>query len=489
MLVPLEFPPGIKRAGTVYQSKGRYYDCSLMRFFAGTIQPVGGWRTRSSSAVSGVARCMIVYSENDGDAIIGIGTNTNLYAMDRGGTLTDITPAGYTTGPADATTAGGYGTSTYGSGSYGTPRPDTTNITPAAVWALDSWGQYLVGVLANDGDIVEWQGNTASDAATIANSPTASAIVVTDDRFLFALGAGGNPRNVAWSDQGVNTTWVASATNQAGSQNLQTSGKLMCGRRVRGGTLLFTDVDVHLATYTGPPFVHSIERVGSDCGVVSRQAPIVVNGEAYWMGVNGFFHFNGYVSALPSEVDDYVFSDINRVQISKVQAFNNSAYKEIWWLYPSSDSTEIDRYVIYNYGEGHWNIGALSRLCAFDRGVLQYPLMIDASGYVYEHEVGLAYSSASIYIESGPLEFGVGDNVACARYLYPDEATQGDVTATFYTKFYPNGSETTFGPYTASTPTDVRFTGRQVRVRYDVVSPEGCRIGVNRVEAVPGGLR
>lgn len=432
---------------------------------------------------------MIVYTENDGDSIIGVGTNTKLYVMDRGGTLTDITPAGYTTGAADATTAGGYGSGTYGTGTYGTPRPDTTNITPAAVWALDSWGQYLVGVLAEDGDIVEWQGNVASDAATIAGSPTAKAIVVTDDRFLFALGAGGNPRNVKWCDQGVNTTWTPSATNQAGDQDLQTSGQLMCGRRVRGGTLLLTTMDAHLAQYTGPPFIHGIERVGTDCGVVSRQAAIVVNGEAFWMGVNGFFRFNGFVSPVPSDVDDYVFSDINRVQISKVQAFHNSAFKEVWWFYPSGASNEIDRYVIFNYGEGHWNIGAMIRLCAIDRGVLRYPLMIDSTGTILEHEVGSTYDSAAIFIESGPLEFGVGDNVACARSFFPDEATQGDATMTFYGRFYPNGAEETFGPYSASTPTDLRFTARQVRVRYDVVNPNGARIGTNRVEAVPGGLR
>ena len=487
--IPLQFPPGVYRSGTEYQSKGRYFDANLIRWFEGTMRPMGGWRSRAPSAVTGKARNIITWTANDGDAWIGIGTNTGLYAMSRGGTLTDITPSGFTTGFADATFAGGYGTGLYGVGTYGTPRPDTTTVTAASMWTLDTWGEYLVGVMAYDGKIYEWQLDPMVDAAEIANSPTARAVVVTEERVMMALGADGNPRRVMWSDQEDNTDWTPSSLNQAGDFDLQTSGALLCGKRLRGATLLLTDIDAHVATYAGPPFIYTFQRVGTNCGAASPQAAVVVDGEAYWMGANGFWGFNGYVKPLACEVSDFVFSDINQDQISKVGVFHNSAYGEIWWLYPSASSNEINRYVLWNYREGHWNIGAMVRLSAADRGVLTYPLMMGDDGIVYEHEVGFDYGGATAYATGGPMEIGNGDNVVMCRQLVPDERTAGQVTASFNVRFYPNGPQTSFGPYTMASPTDVRLTGRQIEITYTGVEGEDWRVGVPRLEVVEGGLR
>src|SRR5437016_10735839 len=44
---PLSFPPGIYRNGTDLQAKGRWHDSNLVRFYEGTIRPVGGWRKKS----------------------------------------------------------------------------------------------------------------------------------------------------------------------------------------------------------------------------------------------------------------------------------------------------------------------------------------------------------------------------------------------------------------------------------------------------------
>lgn len=488
MLVTLQFPPGVYRAGTEYQSKGRYYDANLVRWFEGTMRPVGGWRPRAESAVSGKARAILTWIDNAGDAWIGIGSHTHLYAMDRAGTLTDITPAGLTAGTADATFAGGYGSGPYGGGTYGTPRPDTTTITPASVWTLDTWGENLVGCMAADGKIYEWDLDVLNDAAEITNSPTAKAVVVTAERIMFALGADGNPRAVAWSDQEDNTTWTPASTNQAGDFNLQTAGRLMCGKRVRGATLLLTDTDAHTATYQGRPFIYGFERVGTNCGVISQQGVAVIDGQAVWMGVNGFWLFNGYVSPLACDVSDYIFSDINADQVSKVHTVHNSAFGEVWWFYPSAATNEIDRYVIYNYREKHWSIGQMERLSGTDRGPLLYPLMVGNDGLVYEHEVGFDHDGSEPYARTGPLELGDGDTVVMCRQMIPDERTAGQVTASFKVRFWPNAAESSFGPYALSSPTDVRFTGRQVEVIYNGTDTD-WRVGNPRLEVVAGGQR
>jgi len=75
------------------------------------------------------------------------------------------------------------------------------------------------------------------------------------------------------------------------------------------------------------------------------------------------------------------------------------------------------------------------------------------------------------------------------RGMIPDEKTLGDVSATFKTRFYPTGSELEFGPFSMANPTSLRFTGRQVRMRVSGNSQSDWRVGIMRLDAVPGGQR
>ena len=492
MYIPLKLPPGIYRNGTEYQSAGRWYDANLVRWFENTLRPMGGWRKRATGQMSGLCRGFLTWRDNDGDRFIAAGTNTKLYAMNEAGTLKEITPTGFTAGIADAVSKTGYGYGTYGSLAYGTARPDTGTITPATTWSMDTWGEYLVACSNADGKLYEWQlgFTTPTLAAAITNAPVNNkALLVTQERILFALGAGGNPRKVQWCDQENNTLWTPAGDNLAGDYELATAGTLIAGKRVKGVNLLFTDVDVHTAQYVGAPFVYGFEKAGSGCGLISAQAVAAIDTAAIWMSKAGFWIYDGYVKPLPSDVSDYVFDNLNFNQASKVYAVHNSKYGEIWWYYPSSGSTENDSYVTFNYRENHWNIGLLARTAGADSGVFANPLMVSTDGFVYEHEVGFAYDSASLYAESGPVQLGNGDNIMSVRQVVPDEQTLGEAVVSFKTRNYPTGTQSTFGPYTAANPTSVRFSGRQVNVKVTGAVLADWRIGVMRLEAIPAGKR
>jgi hypothetical protein len=442
--------------------------------------------------MSGSCRGFLTWRDNDGDRFIAAGTNTKLYAMNEAGTLKEITPTGFTAGIADAVSKTGYGYGTYGSLAYGTARPDTGTITPATTWSMDTWGEYLVACSNADGKLYEWQlgFTTPTLAAAITNAPTGNkALLVTQERILFALGAGGNPRKVQWCDQENNTLWTPAGDNLAGDYELATAGTLIAGKRVKGVNLLFTDVDVHTAQYVGAPFVYGFEKAGSGCGLISAQAVAAIDTAAIWMSKAGFWIYDGYVKPLPSDVSDYVFDNLNFNQASKIYAVHNSKYGEIWWYYPSSGSTENDSYVTFNYRENHWNIGLLARTAGADSGVFANPLMVSTDGFVYEHEVGFAYDSASVYAESGPVQLGNGDNIMSVRQVVPDEQTLGEAVVSFKTRNYPTGTQSTFGPYTAANPTSVRFSGRQVNVKVTGNTLADWRIGVMRLEAIPSGKR
>lgn len=334
-------------------------------------------------------------------------------------------------------------------------------------------------------------------AQPISNAPIdCLGLVVTEERFLFALGGRfpaesyANPRKVYWCDQEDNTTWTAATTNQAGSQELQTSGMIMQGLRTRGQTLILTDIDAHVARFVGSPFIFGFERVGTACGAISRKAAVDVDMGAFWMGQRGFFAFQGNTAQqLPCDVHDYVFDDFNRDQQSQIWAWSNVEYGEIWWFYPSSNSQEVDRYVAYNYNENYWITGDLSRTSGVSRGVFKYPLLAAANKTIYEHERTFNYDGADVFAETGPISLGNGEQTMSIMQLIPDEKSQGEVSLKFKTRFYPNGTETTHGPYTPANPTGVRFSGRQFRMRIDGIAGEDWRVGNMRVDAFPAGKR
>jgi hypothetical protein len=456
------------------------------------MRPVGGWTVRKSSAFAYAPRAMISYLDNDSDEHMAAGTYEKLYYVNPALTVTDITPSsGFTSGSLNGALNLGYGGGFMGSTNYGRAPTSSGVYAEATTWSLDTWGEYLLGVSSTDGKLLEWQGNPSANAATVANAPVDNlAMVVTEERFVFCLGAGGNPRKVAWSDKENNTSWTAAATNEAGDMELQTNGQIMCGVRMRGATLILTSEDAHLATYSGAPFVYGFQRVGTACGIASRKAAVAIDEGAFWMGKKGFYTFNGSTATeIACEVADYVFDDLNPSQVSKVYAVHNSQFGEIWWFYPSESANENDRYVTLDYKEGHWATGVIDRTAGVDQGIFVNPIWADASGNLYNQETGYTHGSVKPYAESGSISLGNGDTIMKVSKLIPDERTQGQVEVTFKTRFHPNDSETSHGAYTLSNPTDVRFTGRQVRVKIQGTANDNWRSGIMRIDAVPGGRR
>lgn len=492
-LIDLDIPAGVMRNGTDLQSNGRWRDASLVRWHDGVMRPIKGWRTRSDNAAAAKVRGLFNWADNNNNNYTAGGTYNKLYVWEANGDLVDITPTGLTTGYEDAQAFTGFGGGFYGSSTYGTARPITSSITPATSWQLDSWGQYLIACSDFDGKIYEWQLDvtTPTVAAQVTNSPTATGIVVTDERFLFALGADSNPRRVEWSDRENNTVWTPTTENEAGGYELDAKGDILLGKVTLGQTLILTTRDAHVAKYIGPPYVYSFERIGTDCGGISKHCAATFDGGCAWMGLNSFYLYGGgVVQKLPSDVSDYVFNDINRAQISKVFAMTNSSFNEIWWFYPSATSLENDRYVAWNYVENIWMTGNLARTAGSSRGPFDYPIMFNPSDLkIYEHEISYNYSGDTPYAETGPIRIGTGDQIMKVTKLIPDEQNQGDVKAKFKSRFYPNGTERDYGPYTMSNPTSVRFSGRQIRLRIEGENLDDWRVGINRIDVIAGGRR
>lgn len=498
----VEFPPGVRRNGTQYENMGSWWDAYLVRWRDGAMQPVGGWRKLQVGGadldIGAPIKAMHVWRDNAGKARLGFGSHDKLFAFSEG-VQSDITPAGFTGGAQDASLAtGGYGAGNYGDGLYGEGDTSQTTVVPAQTWSLDNFGERFIACARSDGLIYEWDLIAAQATVVDATAPIDNlACVVTPENFLVALGADGDPRSVHWADQGSLTDWdIASVTNTAGQAPLQGAGEILAGMRSRNETLIWTTVGLWSMKFVGGVIVYGFQKVGSNCGAIAPNAMTVVNGGiAYWMGQNGFWVYDGQSRPIPSDVSDYVFSDINRLQVSKIKCVPRSEFHEIRWHYCSAGSTDIDRSVSLNTLDGTWNINpGPARTAGVDRGVFDYALMGDRLGRVYEHEVGVSYldlddvTELNAYAESGPMEIGEGDRTMMVRQIVPDENTLGDVEMRLKTRLYPTATETTHGPFVPREPTDVRVTARQIRVRLDQVNPN-WRFGTQRLEITPGSFR
>lgn len=497
--VPVKIPPGFFRNGTDYESAGRWHDGNLVRWKNGRIRPFGGWvrATDNPTPLSGIPRAILTWRANNGFRYIAVGTNTKLY-LNGGGSYTDVTPVGLVTGRADAIAGAGYGASHYGASHYGTQRTSTGITLDAATWSFDLWGEDLLAVLNSDGQLFEC--TPTGTPAVVAGAPTNNAaVLVTDEVYVLLLGAGGNKRRIAWCDQGNDTVWTASATNTAGGLSLNTQGNIVAGRKLGSIPLIFTTTDVHALTYLGPPLVYRTDKLADNCGVMSPNSIATDTNTAYWMGLSGFFVYDGTVRPLDCDVQDYVFGDMNLLQRSKFFVARNSQDGELIWFYCSGASTEIDRYVAYNYLYKIWYFGNLARTCWADRGTFVNPVAVSPTGLVYEHEVGFldntASRNSSIFVESGPAEIGDGDRIIYANLMLPDgDADTGNaIQVRFKMRTAPLGRETDYGPYSmvpnAEGYVPLRVAGRQATVRIEQIADVNWSFGVTRFMVDGGGKR
>lgn len=499
MLVPLDFPPGIFKAGTEHQSGGRWYDSDLVRWlYRGVVAPIGGWQKRqhlvgavvTDSVVSGMARGAFSWKRNDYTRHVAIGTHTGLYHLSESDAPADITPVGYAPG-SPGTLTGGYGYGLYGVGLYGTPRvlgPGDVPTEPTT-WDFDNWGEELVACAQSDGKIYKFA-QADIVAQLIATAPISNAgVMVTDERYMMALGSNGNPREISWCDQEDYNQWTPGVVSRAGSIELQTSGTIMAGKRSKVGNLVVTDKDAHLVSYVGRPYIYSRERVGTDCGAVAREAVVAFNDEVAWMGQGSFWRFDGTVKSIPCTVADYVFKNLNRQTKARIWGMCNELFKEVTWHYADLTSEEPNRYVTWNWELDIWYIGALERTCGVSSAIYTIPHMVDEDGNIFLHEYLNAHEGREPYLEGGPFEIENGEYTMRVRRVIHDYSPAGSARLIFYNRFYPQGTQYIKGPFTLADPKGIRFETRQTNVRIESDDNVDWRYGGLRLDIAKGGKR
>lgn len=315
------------------------------------------------------------------------------------------------------------------------------SLTELRIWSHDNFGEDLI-INPRDAGLYYWDKTTslskravnvstlsgASDVPTIAKQ-----VIVSDrDRHVIAFGCNAqgdsdqNPLLIRFSDQEDAADWTASATNTAGDLLIGSGSTFMQALETKREILIWTDRSLHSMRFIGPPFTFGIELLTANTTIMGPQSAIGVEDSAFWMGVDNFYVYSGQTQQLPCTVRDHVFEDFNLEQRDKVVAGINSTWGEVWWFYPSSDSEENDRYVVYNYIEKVWYHGNLARTAWIDRGLRDFPIAAGGA-YLYNHENGLDDDGTAMtaFIESSPLDIADGDQFSFVRRIIPDVKFNG----------------------------------------------------------------
>ena len=454
-------------------------------------------------------------------------------------------------GPAEQSYGYGLGTDTWGAGGWGEASSAQDVILEPGLWSLDNFGQVLIATIAN-GKTFTWnagaatpltvRASTSTSGFETTSNPTATRLTLVSPttRHLCHFGTettiGDTTTQddmfIRFSDQENINLYTQTAVNTAGSFRLQDGTRIVGALKAKETILVWTDNALYTMKYVGAPFTFGFEQVGTNCGLIGKNAAIEIDGVAYWMSSNGFFLFDGTVKSMACSVEDYVFNQIDTTKGQQVAAGIDNLHTEVIWYYTSTSSDFNDQYVVYNYGEtamnggnSVWYIGTEARTSWIDAVIYPnpfatkydstatgtFPVIVGEDGLgqttYFEQHVGTdqvnpdgSTTAVTSYIKSFDFDLKLdgtdGEIFLAMRRFIPDfKNLQGDVQVTLAVKRYPSQSDTvtSLSPFTITTSTtkvDTRARGRycNIKIENDSIS-EDWRFGTLNLDLQPDGRR
>jgi hypothetical protein len=454
-------------------------------------------------------------------------------------------------GPAEQSYGYGWGTDTWGAGGWGEASSAQDVILEPGLWSLDNFGQVLIATIAN-GKTFTWnagaatpltvRASTSTSGFETTSNPTATRLTLVSPttRHLCHFGTettiGDTTTQddmfIRFSDQENINLYTQTAVNTAGSFRLQDGTRIVGALKAKETILVWTDNALYTMKYVGAPFTFGFEQVGTNCGLIGKNAAIEIDGVAYWMSSNGFFLFDGTVKSMACSVEDYVFNQIDTTKGQQVAAGIDNLHTEVIWYYTSTSSDFNDQYVVYNYGEtamnggnSVWYIGTEARTSWIDAVIYPnpfatkydstatgtFPVIVGEDGLgqttYFEQHVGTdqvnpdgSTTAVTSYIKSFDFDLKLdgtdGEIFLAMRRFIPDfKNLQGDVQVTLAVKRYPSQSDTvtSLSPFTITTSTtkvDTRARGRycNIKIENDSIS-EDWRFGTLNLDLQPDGRR
>jgi len=436
------------------------------------------------------------------------------------------------TGTDNAVAGLGYGAGSFtagvcAAGGRGWNQPTSTGASDftsqITQWSLDNFGEDVVAnrrgssiyLYDTDASATPLRATLVSGATNSTPTTVNSIIVSPNDRHLVCLGSNQfnttasptgtfDPMTVRWSNQEDITNWVPSLSSTAGETILTDGTEIVGGVRSRNAINIWTDNSLWTMTFVGPPFTFQFQQLGSNCGLIAPHAATDYDGISVWMGYDNFYVFDGQVKNLDCTVRRFIFDRLNRDQKDKIFCGINSEFKEVIWLYPSTDSEECDSYVIWSPSENYWTYGSSIFTTFADKTVFGNTITtgVTAGGNnLYNNEPAGVFTEngqpQSSFIESADFDMADGNEIMFLSRVIPDfTLNDGALTFSIKTKDFPESPterEKPQPPHTITNSTvkiDMRARGRQGRIRVSCnAANTSWRWGSVRLAIQPDGRR
>ena len=548
-----------ERVGPAAQSYGYGYGVSP---YGGTVQgaattTLNGGLDADTAGTGGVGTTINVTSNASFPTAgtIAVGTELISYTGKGTNTLTGITrgvkgtAVAGTTGQAHST--GATVTNATDFSGWGDAVDAGTIILEPGLWSLSNFSDTLVATIAN-GKTFTWDSSIAARLSTRAstttsgfqttNNPTATRITLISPttRHLIHLGTEttiGDPTTqddmfIRFSSAENINDYTPLATNSAGTQRIQDGTKIVGALVAKENILIWTNNALYTMKFVGAPFTFGFEQVGTNCGLIGKNAAVEIDGVAYWMSNNGFFAFDGTVNSLPCSVEDYVFDDVDTTKGQQVNAGLNNLFTEVVWWYPTAGSDFNNRSVSYNYGEakqpplGTWVTNTntnFNRTTWMDTliypqpyatsynstGTGTFPAVVGESGLgnttYFAQETGTdqinpdgSTTALESFIQSFSFSLQPDQSevfLAMRRFLPNFKVLTGNNQITISVKDFPadNDVATALSPFTVNSTTtkiDTRARGRYANLKIaNTAAGESWRFGTFQVDVQPDGRR
>jgi hypothetical protein len=366
--------------------------------------------------------------------------------------------------------------------------PHIDNITNTPVLA----GDFPAGAMSA---LTDSQGSSPTNATI-----EVSGGVVMLHPYLFVYGNNGLIKNCSagnfydWNSADANETNVA-------------TGKIVRGLPVRGGTTapsgLFWSTDSVIRVSYSPASVGAstiywrYDIISSQSSILSSNSVIEYDGIFFWVGVDRFLMYNGVVQEIPNNMNfNYFFDNLNYNQRQKVWASKIPRWGEIWWFFPSGNSTECNDAVIFNVRDQVWYDAGTALGARRSAGVFtevfrkpiwagnepnnqgKYTLWQNDTGVdeIYltnQNAVQSYYETNNIgWVTGGP---GADDPIGPNRWIRiervePDFNQVGDMNLYVTGKSYAKSENVTSNPYVFSPETikiDMREQRREMRLKFE----------------------
>ena len=362
-------------------------------------------------------------------------------------------------------------------------------------WSHDNFGEDLF-INPRDEAVYRWDKTNglttrAVEISTISgaeNAPTVAKQIMVDENHLIAFGTNiygtttQDPLLIRFSDDENQLSFTVGTASAANFLTIGSGSEFVQAIKTKREILVWTDVSLHSLRYIGYPLYYGIDQITSSITIMGSKAAVAVEDAVFWMGKDNFYVYAGGTKTLPCTVKDKVFLDFNNEQADKVVAGVNSEYTEVIWFYPSESNSltnggtgDIDKYVIYNYGQGIWYFGTLVRTAWIDRGIRQFPIAA-GSPNLFNHETGFDDDGSAMtsFIESAPMDIGDGDKFTLVQKVIPDltfdgSTSQSSPAANFTLKARnepgENYSNTSAGTATRTSTSPVETFTNQLNLR------------------------